>query len=242
MERQNGIEWLLLSPSICFLLSLSPPLFLYLFICFPLHPSLSVYLSISLSIYDVLFFYQSIISISLQSMSTCSLTLSLYFLSYLSSPSIGCHGCLNVFRPQPNIDFSLEIRDMYGEWKKVNFPHSFKLKSLIFLNTPTYGAGRQPWGKLTNNKPNKHTATDLYDKRYDDGLFEIIGINSNFHLAFVMGQFVDGVRIGQSYEAKLTINKLCYGQIDGEPFISPAAIYHIRPLKPVRMLTKIDSI
>ena len=154
---------------------------------------------------------------------------------------MGLFGAFNFCACQANqLDVSVEVRDEEGRWVDVPLPPG--LRSIVLLNTPTYAGGRRLWGK-DSKKPRKPRKWECVSQRQslDDGLFEIIGVYSTFHLGRIMIELDRGVRIAQVNEARLTFRTSVHAQADGEPYRDAPGTYHIRPLKPQTMMTRPDK-
>lgn len=137
-----------------------------------------------------------------------------------------------------DMDVSVEVRDEQGRWVALPLPPG--LKSIVLLNTPTYGGGRFLWGKAkkpkktkggqassssagsqhqavssSSSKPPKKWECVSQGQSIDDGLFEIVGVKSTWHLGMIMSQVSRGVRLAQVSEARLTFRNGMYAQADG---------------------------
>jgi diacylglycerol kinase (ATP) len=110
------------------------------------------------------------------------------------------------------------------DWTDIPIPPG--IRGVVVLNLQSYAGGRNIWG----NHPSEH------EPRADDGLIEIIGIESSFHLSCMVLECRTAVRIGQFAEIKLTSARDCYVQIDGEPWKQPPMTIHARRMPSARML------
>jgi len=155
---------------------------------------------------------------------------------------MGCFGFGNLVTcAARELDASLEVRDENGLWVDVPIPPG--TRSIVLLNTPTYGGGRRLWGLDDPDKPTpppREFECRSQRQALDDGLIEIVAVKSMWHLSMIMGQMSRGVRLAQVNEARVTFRSgPVYCQADGEPFLeSPPVTYHVRPLKPQTMLTR----
>lgn len=94
------------------------------------------------------------------------------------------------------------------------------LEAITVLNIPCWGAGVRPWhmgagGQLAQ------------PQRYDDGLVEVIGLYSSFHVAQLQVGISEPVRLGQAKEVKLELLERLPVQIDGEPWEQAPATLRI---------------
>ncbi|CAF3470855.1 unnamed protein product [Rotaria sp. Silwood1] len=82
------------------------------------------------------------------------------------------------------------------------------LEGICILNIPSWGAGVRVWG----------TGENIPVQEIDDGLVEVFGIYSSFHIAQMQVGLADPFRIGQARRVKLTLKRRFPCQCDGEPF------------------------
>lgn len=68
---------------------------------------------------------------------------------------------------------------------------------------------------------------NVYFFRYDDGLVEVIGLYSSFHVAQLQVGISEPVRLGQAKEVKLELLEHLPVQVDGEPWEQAPATLHI---------------
>lgn len=151
---------------------------------------------------------------------------------------MGLFGATNFLCCQGSeLDVHIEVRDSHGQWVHVPLPPG--LRSIVLLNTPTYAGGRFLWGRDNPHKPKPPRAFECAPQRQsaDDGLFEIVGVRSTFHLGMVMAQVSRGIRLAQVNEARITFGTGVIAQADGEPWMDKPGTYHIRPLVPATMMT-----
>jgi len=160
---------------------------------------------------------------------------------------MGCMGFTNcVSCASKNLNeagVAIEVRNETGRWVALPLPKN--LRSIVLLNTPTYGGGRFLWGRDPTNKsprsPKKFECSPQR-QRFDDGLFEIVAITSIWHLGGIMGKMTRGMRLAQVNEARITFQGRVWTQTDGEPFLDYPSTYHIRPLKSQLMLTRPERV
>lgn len=156
---------------------------------------------------------------------------------------MGCFGAVNFLTCMgKTLDASVEVRDEEGQWVDVPLPPG--LRSLVLLNTPTYAGGRRLWGRDDPRKAHKPRKWECVSSRQslDDGLFEIVGVYSTFHLGRIMISLDRGVRIAQVNEARITFRSQVHAQADGEPYLDRGNVtYHIRPLRPQLLMSRPDK-
>lgn len=95
-------------------------------------------------------------------------------------------------------------------------PIPASIEALILLNIPSYAGGSRPWGRP--NLKSHYGASAV-----DDGLLEVVGLTSNFHVATIHAKVKRGVRLGQGRHISIVTHQAVPAQIDGEPWILPPA-------------------
>ena len=75
--------------------------------------------------------------------------------------------------------------------KIIELPH---LESVVILNIPYWGAGCKVWGE----------GDDIAEQKIDDGLLEVFGIYSSFHIAQLQVKLAEPFRIGQAKQVKVS--------------------------------------
>ena len=151
-----------------------------------------------------------------------------------------------VFCLAKRFEVQLQVRDENGVWADVD---TRPYQGLIIMNLPTYAGGRPIWGHISpNRKPGKlgKLKGKLRSRsaepkgvlpRVDDGLLEVVGVRSAFHLGCMMAKWRRGVRIAQASEIRLRSAAGVFAQIDGEPWLeSSGSAYHIRRIPPASIV------
>ncbi|VDH97788.1 diacylglycerol kinase (ATP) [Mytilus galloprovincialis] len=111
--------------------------------------------------------------------------------------------------------------------------HLPDIEGVVILNIPSWGGGCQPWGTETENGR-------LAVPSYNDGLLEVMGLYSSFHIAQLQVGLAQPLRLGQAKKVKITILKgKVPMQVDGEPWeqSSPVEI-EVTHHSTVRLLSK----
>ncbi|GFT20624.1 diacylglycerol kinase epsilon [Trichonephila clavipes] len=85
------------------------------------------------------------------------------------------------------------------------------LEAVIILNISSWGGGVKPWNMGTPEK-------NLTPQRHDDGLLEVMGVYSSFHIAQLQIGMSEPLRLGQARSIKLKLLERIPLQIDGEPW------------------------
>jgi diacylglycerol kinase (ATP) len=67
------------------------------------------------------------------------------------------------------------------------------------------------------------TTDDNRDQSFNDGILEVFGVVSSFHIAQLQVGLSTPLRLGQAKEVKIKILEKCPVQADGEPWIQSKA-------------------
>ncbi|XP_050302696.1 diacylglycerol kinase epsilon isoform X2 [Anthonomus grandis grandis] len=103
---------------------------------------------------------------------------------------------------------NLEQRlDLFLDGKKVTLP---ELESIVVLNISSWGAGVNLWGL--------GDGTSRTSQSYHDGILEVVGIYSSFHIAQLQVGMSSPLRLGQAKTVEIRLKEKAPVQIDGEPW------------------------
>ncbi|KAK4712935.1 hypothetical protein R3W88_018842 [Solanum pinnatisectum] len=107
-----------------------------------------------------------------------------------------------------------------SKWEQVPIPSS--VRSIVTLNLPSYGSGRNPWGNL---KPEYLEKKGFVEAHADDGYVEIFGLKHGWHASMVMVELISAKHIAQASAIRFELRggewKEAYMQVDGEPWKQP---------------------
>ncbi|XP_019157324.1 PREDICTED: diacylglycerol kinase 4-like [Ipomoea nil] len=107
-----------------------------------------------------------------------------------------------------------------SKWDLIPVPSS--VRSIVALNLPSYGSGRNPWGHL---KPDYLEKRGFVEATADDGLLEIFGLKQGWHASMVMVELISAKHIAQASAIRFELRggewKEGYMQMDGEPWKQP---------------------
>ncbi|XP_053962871.1 diacylglycerol kinase epsilon [Anastrepha ludens] len=117
--------------------------------------------------------------------------------------------------------------DIYLDGHLVDLP---ELQSIIFLNIDSWGAGC----KLCDLS-NSDAKTKIYNS-ISDGMMEVFGLVSSFHMAQLQCGISKPVRIGQAKQIRIVVRATCPMQSDGEPWMQAPADIRLQSRSQVRML------
>ncbi|XP_009770871.1 diacylglycerol kinase 7-like isoform X3 [Nicotiana sylvestris] len=81
-----------------------------------------------------------------------------------------------------------------SKWEQVPVPSS--VRSIVTLNLPSYGGGRNPWGHL---KPEYLEKRGFVEAHADDGCLEIFGLKQGWHASMVMVDLISAKHIAQGF-------------------------------------------
>ncbi|KAL3629702.1 hypothetical protein CASFOL_026924 [Castilleja foliolosa] len=106
-----------------------------------------------------------------------------------------------------------------SQWEQVPVPSS--VRSVVALNLPSYGSGRNPWGNL---KPD-YLEKGFVEVQADDGLLEVFGFKQGWHASMVMVELISAKHITQASAIRFELRggewTEAYTQMDGEPWKQP---------------------
>ncbi|CAA2992722.1 diacylglycerol kinase 7-like [Olea europaea subsp. europaea] len=105
-------------------------------------------------------------------------------------------------------------------WEQIPIPSS--VRSVVALNLPSYGSGRNPWGNL---KPDYLEKRGFIEAHADDGFLEIFGLKHGWHASMVMAELISAKHIAQASSIRFELRggewTEAYMQMDGEPWKQP---------------------
>ncbi|KAG8372433.1 hypothetical protein BUALT_Bualt12G0065600 [Buddleja alternifolia] len=107
-----------------------------------------------------------------------------------------------------------------SKWEQIPVPSS--VRSIVVLNLPSYGSGRNPWGNL---KPDYLEKRGFVEAHADDGFIEIFGLKQGWHASMVMAELISAKHIAQASAIRFELRggewDKAYLQMDGEPWKQP---------------------
>ncbi|GAB6025880.1 hypothetical protein CHUAL_011855 [Chamberlinius hualienensis] len=112
------------------------------------------------------------------------------------------------------------LREKVSVWldgTKIDLPD---IEAVIVLNIPCWGAGVQPWTLGSS-------AATAPKQKIDDGLVEVFGVYSTFHIAQMQIGLSEPVRLGQAKEVKMVLSANMPMQVDGEPWEQTPSEIHL---------------
>ncbi|XP_023161547.1 diacylglycerol kinase epsilon [Drosophila hydei] len=134
-------------------------------------------------------------------------------------------GTHQVMQPDcERIDKKLEL---HLDNKLVELP---ELQSLVFLNIDSWGAGCKLC-ELSNSNGETRIVNSI-----SDGMMEVFGIVSSFHIAQLQCNISKPVRIGQAKQIRLRVNGTVPMQADGEPWMQAPAEIRLQARSQARVL------
>ncbi|XP_055686458.1 diacylglycerol kinase epsilon [Lutzomyia longipalpis] len=117
-----------------------------------------------------------------------------------------CFGTHQVVVPDcVGLDKELEL---WLDDEKIELP---ELQSVVFLNIDSWGAGVKLWEM---SRDEDESAVNSFG----DGIIEVLGIVSSFHIAQLQVGLSKPIRLGQARTARVRLLKTCPVQVDGEPW------------------------
>nr|CAG4645341.1 EOG090X00MP [Lynceus sp. MCZ IZ 141354] len=97
---------------------------------------------------------------------------------------------------------------VYLDDKVLDLP---ELQALVVLNIDSWGAGVHPWSMGVGG-------VNAPEARFDDGLLEVIGVTSSFHIGQMQLGLSEPFRFGQAKRVKIEMLGNAPVQADGEPW------------------------
>ncbi|XP_074035969.1 diacylglycerol kinase epsilon isoform X2 [Leptinotarsa decemlineata] len=109
---------------------------------------------------------------------------------------------------------NLEKRlDLYLDGNHIDLP---ELESIVVLNISSWGAGVNLWGMSGDGNAR-------LNQSYHDGVLEVVGIYSSFHMAQLQIGLSCPIRLGQAKNVEIRLKQKAPMQVDGEPWEQHAA-------------------
>ncbi|XP_070581003.1 diacylglycerol kinase epsilon-like isoform X1 [Ptychodera flava] len=107
------------------------------------------------------------------------------------------------------------------------------LEGIVILNINSWGAGCALWSGSSGNNIPKSV--------FNDGILEVVGLTSSFHMAQLHVGLADPIRLGQARQVKITLrgSKMPM-QIDGEPWEQVPCIINVKHRNQALMLVRGD--
>ncbi|EDW32883.1 GL10215 [Drosophila persimilis] len=133
---------------------------------------------------------------------------------------------------QPGCERIEEKLTLYLDNKPIQLP---ELQALVFLNIDSWGAGCKLC-ELSNSNGDTRIVNSI-----SDGVMEVFGIVSSFHIAQLQCNISKPVRIGQAKQIRLQVKETVPMQADGEPWMQSPADIRLQARSQARVL-KLDPI
>ncbi|XP_035694304.1 diacylglycerol kinase epsilon-like [Branchiostoma floridae] len=110
--------------------------------------------------------------------------------------------------------------------------HLPELEGIVVLNISSWAGGFNLWSGTGEE--------DVPPASFNDGILEVVGLHSSFHMGQVRIAMADPIRLGQARVVKLTLQKgtKMPVQVDGEPWEQGSATITISLRNRVNMLKK----
>jgi diacylglycerol kinase (ATP) len=137
------------------------------------------------------------------------------------------YGSGELFSGCPNLQKKIivEIDDV-----RIDLVALGELEGIIILNLPNCYGGACLWA----DKPKG----DLKPQRINDGLFEVVGLKSSFHLGNCQTGLASPVIVGQGKKISIAISENWPVQLDGEPWMQTPSVITITFHTKSTVLTK----
>lgn len=164
-----------------------------------------------------------------------------------------CFGTHQVMQ-QDCVDLEKKV-ELYLDDVKIDLP---ELQSIVVLNIDSWGAGVKLWGLSLPAKDSKPNLKSLFPPEMSkdspthggimreahsisDGVLEVFGVVSSFHIAQLQVGLSKPVRLGQARSVRFRINGTVPVQADGEPWMQAACDVKINHCGQATMLQNVDA-
>ncbi|EDW79787.1 uncharacterized protein Dwil_GK17833 [Drosophila willistoni] len=137
-----------------------------------------------------------------------------------------CFGTQQVM--QPDCERINQKLILHLDNKLIDLP---ELQALVFLNIDSWGAGCKLC-ELSNSAEGEVR----WQNSISDGVMEVFGIVSSFHIAQLQCNISKPVRIGQAKQIRLQVNATVPMQADGEPWMQSPADIRLQARSQARVL------
>uniref|UniRef100_A0A1Q3FDA3 Diacylglycerol kinase n=1 Tax=Culex tarsalis TaxID=7177 RepID=A0A1Q3FDA3_CULTA len=143
---------------------------------------------------------------------------SLYLFSsrFINKALYLCFGTHQVMQ-QDCVDLEKKV-ELYLDDVKIDLP---ELQSIVVLNIDSWGAGVKLW-EMSKDSPTHGVNAMREAHSISDGILEVFGVVSSFHIAQLQVGLSKPVRLGQARSVKFRINSTVPVQADGEPWMQGA--------------------
>ena len=143
----------------------------------------------------------------------------------------GLYGTSKLVDTPPHVtEFGVNITTDDDEAKIIPEKTLKKLQCLVWLNIPSYAGGTVLW---------KHD--DLSPCLMDDHKLEVVGLKDIKHVVALTTNISSGVKLVQGSTFKITVDRECPIQVDGEPLLIGPSVIEISRLNQSRMIKKRDK-
>ncbi|XP_053688092.1 diacylglycerol kinase epsilon [Sabethes cyaneus] len=161
---------------------------------------------------------------------------SLYLFSsrFINKALYLCFGTHQVVQ-QECVDLEKKV-ELYLDDLKIDLP---ELQSIVVLNIDSWGAGVNLW-KMSRDSPT-HGGSMREMHSISDGILEVFGVVSSFHIAQLQVGLSKPVRLGQARSVRLRIHDRLPVQADGEPWMQMPCDINIKQCGQVTMLRNISQ-
>ncbi|XP_055628581.1 diacylglycerol kinase epsilon [Toxorhynchites rutilus septentrionalis] len=156
---------------------------------------------------------------------------SLYLFSsrFLNKALYLCFGTHQVVQ-QDCLDLEKKI-ELYLDDEKIDLP---ELQSIVVLNIDSWGAGVKLW-EMSKDSPS-HGGVMRETHSISDGILEVFGVVSSFHIAQLQVGMSKPVRLGQARSVRMTVRSTVPVQADGEPWMQSPCDITVKHCGQVTML------
>lgn len=114
------------------------------------------------------------------------------------------------------------ILEMDGN--RVDLP---ELESIVLLNIPSWGGGANLWNLGLSSDQIDSEGRKWAKQSFNDGLIEVVGLYSSFHIGQLMIGLSEPLRLGQAKTVTIHLLERLPVQTDGEPFMMNPSVIRV---------------
>uniref|UniRef100_A0AAG5DBT8 Diacylglycerol kinase n=1 Tax=Anopheles atroparvus TaxID=41427 RepID=A0AAG5DBT8_ANOAO len=125
--------------------------------------------------------------------------------------------------------------ELYLDGVRIELP---QLQSVVVLNIDSWGAGVKLW-EMSKNSPTHSIMKEIHS--ISDGILEVFGVVSSFHIAQLQVGLSKPVRLGQAKSVRIVLKRTLPMQADGEPWMQSPCDINIQHYGQATMLKNVKN-
>ncbi|XP_055533315.1 diacylglycerol kinase epsilon [Wyeomyia smithii] len=156
----------------------------------------------------------------------------LYSSRFINKALYLCFGTHQVVQ-QDCVELEKKV-ELYLDNVKIDLP---ELQSIVVLNIDSWGAGVKLWEMSRDSPTHGGIMREMHS--ISDGILEVFGVVSSFHIAQLQVGISKPVRLGQARSVRLQLHSTLPVQADGEPWMQAPCDININHCGQVTMLRNV---